>query len=86
MQRRRRAEGSLSLLETTDSAVSSPATSVELGSVADDAPGDVPIYLSDCSRARSRYATGARGATPRETLADTSAWIRDTNRPVLETI
>lgn len=68
--------GSLSLRETT--AICTELTGVELpiGSVAETRPGDVPIYISDCSKLNSLTAWRPR-RSPRETLADTIAWLED---------
>jgi len=43
-------EVSLSLLETTEICRRLTGNEIEVGSVAEDRDGDVPVYLSDCSR------------------------------------
>ncbi len=46
-------EGSLSLLETTELCRELTGNEVPIGTEAETRPGDVPIYLSDCSHLRS---------------------------------
>jgi CDP-paratose 2-epimerase len=77
-------EGSLSLLEASAICAELTGNELELGSVAETRPGDVPIYISDCSKLHAHCEWRAR-RTPRETLADTVSWL-DSNRPVLEAI
>ena len=77
-------EGSLSLLETTAICAELTGNELDLGSVAETRPGDVPIYISDCSKLRGMCDWRPRRG-PRETLADTVAWL-ESNRQVLETI
>jgi CDP-paratose 2-epimerase len=67
-------ERSLSLLETTALCRELTGREVPVSSEAEERPGDVPLYVSDCSRLfeltdwRPMRSAG-------ETLADTSAWI-----------
>ena len=77
-------EGSLSLLEATAICAELTGNELELGSVAETRPGDVPIYISDCSKLHSLCDWRPRRG-PRETLTDTVAWL-ESNRQVLETI
>jgi CDP-paratose 2-epimerase len=77
-------EGSLSLLETTAICAELTGNELELGSIAETRPGDVPIYISDCSKLQGMCDWRPRRG-PRETLADTIAWLQS-NRQVLETI
>ena len=62
-------DGSLSLLETTALCRELTGRDVEIGSVAETRPGDVRVYLSDCSRAVRAHATGGPRRTPRDVLA-----------------
>jgi CDP-paratose 2-epimerase len=77
-------EGSLSLLEASEICAELTGNELELGSIAETRPGDVPIYISDCSKLHAHCDWRPR-RTPRETLADTISWL-DSNRLVLETI
>lgn len=43
-------EGSLSLIETTELCQGITGNEVEIGSVPGTRPGDVPVYISDCSK------------------------------------
>jgi CDP-paratose 2-epimerase len=69
-------EVSLSLLETTEICRELTGNEVAIDSSDDQRPGDVPLYISDCSRL---FATTAwrpvRGAG--EVLADILAWVED---------
>lgn len=66
-------EGSLSLLETTAICRELTGSEVPIGSEAENRPGDVPVYLSDCSRLHSLTSwRPSRG--PRDVLADLLAW------------
>ncbi len=65
---------SLSLLETTALCAEITGHRVEVGSVAETRPGDVPIYISDCSSlARLSQWRPRRDAT--EVLSDIHSWI-----------
>lgn len=66
-------ECSLSLLETTTLCRELTGNEVEIGIVAENRPGDVPVYLSDCSHLHSLTSwRPSRG--PRDVLADLLAW------------
>jgi CDP-paratose 2-epimerase len=66
-------ECSLSLLETTALCRELTGNEVEIGVVAENRPGDVPVYLSDCSHLHSLTSwRPSRG--PRDVLADLLAW------------
>lgn len=69
-------EGSLSLLETTELCAELTGRRVDVSSADEDRPGDVPTYISDCRALFSRTDWRPR-RTPRETLADIHAWIRE---------
>jgi CDP-paratose 2-epimerase len=68
-------EVSLSLRETTALCAELTGTEVPVGAADEDRPGDVRVYLSDCTK-----LFGLTGWRPqrdaRTILADTVAWIR----------
>jgi CDP-paratose 2-epimerase len=66
-------EHSLSLLETTELCRELTGNEIEIGPDPETRPGDVPIYLSDCTRLHARSGWRPRRG-PRETLADVLAW------------
>ena len=66
-------ENSLSLLETTALCRELTGNEIEIGPDPETRPGDVPIYLSDCSRLFAQTSWRPRRG-PRETLADVLAW------------
>jgi CDP-paratose 2-epimerase len=66
-------ECSLSLLETTALCRELTGSEVPIGSEAKTRPGDVPVYLSDCSRLQSLTSWRPR-RTPRDVLADLLDW------------
>ena len=43
----------------------------------EERPGDVPLYISDCSRLFERDRLAARARSPREVLADIHAWVEE---------
>jgi CDP-paratose 2-epimerase len=66
-------ECSLSLLETTELCRELTGNEVPIGVEPETRPGDVPVYLSDCSRLHSLTSwRPSRG--PRDVLADLLAW------------
>jgi CDP-paratose 2-epimerase len=66
-------QGSLSLLETTALCRELTGNEVPIGAEPENRPGDVPVYLSDCSRLHSLTSwRPSRG--PRDVLADLLAW------------
>ncbi|HEX3324641.1 MAG TPA: NAD-dependent epimerase/dehydratase family protein [Solirubrobacterales bacterium] len=66
-------ECSLSLLETTELCRELTGNEVPIGTEAETRPGDVPVYLSDCSRLHSLTSwRPSRG--PRDVLADLLDW------------
>jgi CDP-paratose 2-epimerase len=66
---------SLSLLETTKLCEEITGNHVDITVAAEDRPGDLPIYLSDCKRVQNLTDwRPTRG--PREILSDIHAWIR----------
>jgi CDP-paratose 2-epimerase len=65
---------SLSLLETTALCHELTGNEVPVGAEPETRPGDVPIYLSDCSRLYSLTPWRPRRG-PREALADLLGWV-----------
>jgi CDP-paratose 2-epimerase len=65
---------SLSLLETTALCAEITGNTIEVGGIAETRPGDVPIYISDCSRLFEHTEWRPR-RTARTVLADIEAWI-----------
>jgi len=67
---------SLSLRETTELCRQITGHTVEVRASAEDRPGDIPIYISDCSRLHE--LTGWRAHRgPAEILTDIHAWIAE---------
>jgi CDP-paratose 2-epimerase len=66
-------ECSLSLLETTELCRELTGNEVPVGTEAKTRPGDVPVYLSDCSRLHSLTSWRPRRG-PRDVLADLLDW------------
>ncbi len=66
-------ECSLSLLETTALCRELTGNEVPIGTEAETRPGDVPVYLSDCSRLHSMTEWRPRRG-PRDVLADLLDW------------
>jgi CDP-paratose 2-epimerase len=72
---------SLSLLETTELCRELTGNEVPITPGSEDRPGDVPLYLSDCSRLFE--ATDWRPArSPREILTEILAWVRENETAV----
>jgi CDP-paratose 2-epimerase len=67
-------ESSLSLLETTDLCREITGKEVEVRASREDRPGDIPIYISDCTRLYDLTDWRPRRG-PAETLGDIHAWI-----------
>ena len=67
---------SLSLLETTELCRELTGRTVELGSVQETRPGDVPVYVSDCRKLFALTDWRPRRG-PREILGDIHAWVGD---------
>ena len=70
---------SLSLLETTALCAEIAGRRIDVEPSSEDRPGDVPVYLSDCSRLADVSAWRPRRPA-REILADTFEWIVDNER------
>jgi CDP-paratose 2-epimerase len=68
---------SLSLQETTELCRELTGNDVDVEPAPQDPrPGDVPIYISDCTRVEA-FSGWQPKRTARQTLADTSAWLLD---------
>jgi CDP-paratose 2-epimerase len=65
---------SLSLCETTELCRQITGHAVEMRASSEDRPGDIPIYISDCSRLHELTGWRARRG-PAEILTDIHAWI-----------
>jgi CDP-paratose 2-epimerase len=65
---------SLSLCETTELCRQITGRTVEVSASTEDRPGDIPIYVSDCSRLHELTGWRAR-CGPAEILSDIHAWI-----------
>jgi CDP-paratose 2-epimerase len=69
-------EGSLSLLETTALCAEITGNTVDVEHSAETRPGDLPLYISDCSRLFELSDWRPR-RDPRTILADIDAWISE---------
>lgn len=67
-------ECSLSLLETTALCREITGKSVDVRSAGEDRPGDIPIYISDCTHLYEMTEWRPR-RSPAEILADIHAWV-----------
>ncbi len=72
-------ESSLSLVETTDICAELTGNRVAIESEQETRPGDVPVYISDCTRLFGRTAWRPRQG-PRAILESIFAWIKDNER------
>jgi CDP-paratose 2-epimerase len=77
--------GSLSLRETTDLCRELTGVDMKVGSVKENRPGDVRIYLSDCS-ALFGHTEWRPQRTPRNVLEDIYDWVNANERDLRETI
>lgn len=78
-------ECSLSLLETTTLCAEISGNTIEVGSIPENRPGDVPIYLSDCRQLFSLSSWRPRRG-PQEILEDIHTWIRDNESAIERTL
>jgi CDP-paratose 2-epimerase len=62
------------LLETTELCREITGRTIEIRRAEEDRPGDIPIYISDCTRLQSMTAWRPR-REPAVVLADIHAWI-----------
>ena len=69
-------EVSLSLLETTAICRELTGNEIEIGAAGAERPGDVPLYISDCSRLFGSTEWRPR-KSPREVLTDILAWVEE---------
>lgn len=67
---------SLSLRETTALCRQITGRTIEVRASAEDRPGDIPIYISDCTRLHKLTSWRARRG-PAEILTDIHAWIAE---------
>ena len=67
---------SLSLLETTEICRELTGNEVGIGAAGSERPGDVPLYISDCSRLFGATEWRPRKSS-REVLADILAWVEE---------
>ena len=67
---------SLSLLESTELCRQITGNSVQVVAANEDRPGDIPIYISDCTRLHALTGWRARRG-PVEILSDIHAWIAE---------
>jgi CDP-paratose 2-epimerase len=74
-------ERSLSLLEATRLCRELTGREVPISAEPSERPGDVPLYVSDCSRLFAVTDWRPRRSAS-ETLAETSAWIEDNLEPL----
>jgi CDP-paratose 2-epimerase len=78
-------EVSLSLLETTELCRELTGNTVEIGVAAEDRPGDVPIYISDCAHLGER--TDWRPArSARDVMADILSWVQANEQAVASSL
>ena len=78
-------EVSLSLAETTALCRELTGREIAVGQAADDRPGDVRIYLTDCSRLHA-FSEWRPQRSAADTLADTAAWLRENEALVLSAL
>jgi CDP-paratose 2-epimerase len=74
-------EGSLSLLETTALCAEITGNRIDIGTETQTRPGDVPVYLSDCSKL-SRLTSWRPRWSPAEILLAIHEWISEHERAV----
>jgi len=78
-------EVSLSLLETTALCAEISGRQIEIERSAAQRPGDVPVYISDCSRLAG-MTTWRPQRSARQVLVDTFDWIVDNEHVVRRTL
>jgi CDP-paratose 2-epimerase len=69
-------EISLSLQETTSLCREITGTAVDVRAAGEDRPGDIPIYMSDCTRLYE-MTDWRPTRTPRQTLTDIHEWVSE---------
>jgi CDP-paratose 2-epimerase len=78
-------ERSLSLLETTEICRRLTGNEVGIEAVAEERPGDVPLYVSDCARLYA-HTDWRPSRSAEQTLADIHAWIADNEAALPEAL
>ncbi len=78
-------EVSLSLVETTALCRELTGNELEIEASGSERPGDVPLYISDCSRLFERTDWRPQRA-PREILSDILAWVEENEDAVAESL
>jgi CDP-paratose 2-epimerase len=78
-------EVSLSLRETTDLCREISGREVAVSAEPEDRPGDVPLYISDCRKARE-LGDWSPKRSARETLEEIHGWIRDNEGALRDTL
>jgi CDP-paratose 2-epimerase len=78
-------ECSLSLAETTELCREITGNSIDIEPAGKDRPGDIPIYISDCSLLFT-HADWRRVRGPQQILADIFEWIRENEHAVEATL
>jgi CDP-paratose 2-epimerase len=76
---------SLSLREATEICRELTGRSVRVASIADTRPGDVPIYISDCTRLAG-YTNWRPERSARRVLEDIFLWLQDNEQAVLRAL
>lgn len=79
------AECSLSLCESTDLCAEISGNSVRVTAAGESRPGDIPIYISDCSRL-AEYTSWRPRRDRQRILEDIFAWINQHEREVAATL
>jgi CDP-paratose 2-epimerase len=69
-------ECSLSLLEATELCREITGRTLDVRTAGEDRPGDIPIYISDCTRLHE-LTTWRPRHTPAEILSDIHAWVAE---------
>jgi CDP-paratose 2-epimerase len=78
-------ECSLSLLETTELCRELTGNEIEIESRPENRPGDVPVYLSDCSRLES-LTSWRPSRAPRDVLVDLLGWVDEHESSLRDTL
>ena len=78
-------ERSLSLLEATELCRELTGVEVPVAAAGEDRLGDVPVYISDCTRLFSHCEWRPRRSA-RDTLADIAAWIGEHERELVSAL
>lgn len=74
--------GSLSLMETTEICRELTGHAPRIAGLAENRPGDVPIYVGDCARLYA-HTDWRPGRSPHETLRDIFSWVAEHERALL---